>query len=286
LKGFCFIKKIFGKKSLKFVIAIWFLVLSLIPLFVFFIFSTSIIQNSAQKDLTSKLEAAKNVAEQSIEQYQKISLDYAKLIANITQVKEALQKKDHFRRIQIIAPLQAEMNVDLIAITDDKGILLARSDRLSENGSDWSGEDLVKCGRARFKYTTIDKKDDMIYVESVSDVVTQMSANNMKVLGTVIVGYKIDQRMAKNIYTLTNMYPLIYIDGKKEPIVMDESKKYKKAVQTEHLKKVLIGTLDSMLVKSTGKNANWYILVPIKKQTAIPVGALATVSNDSIAPGL
>lgn len=265
------------------VIAGWLLLLSLIPLLIFFVYSISLIQKNAQKDTISRLDAARNVAMQNLEQYQKISSDYAKLIANIKQVKEAILKKDHLKLIQIIAPLQSEMNVDIIAITDDKGILLARSDKLSMYGDNWANEYLVKCGLARFKYTTIEQREEMIYVKSVSDIVTQMSANNMKVLGTVIVGYKIDKRMAKNIYTLTNMFPLIFINREKEAITIDEAKTYQRSILKEHIDKVFRGEAEDITATDIGSKKSSYILIPIKKQGATPVGVLAIVANNNVA---
>lgn len=102
------------------------------------------------------------------------------------------------------------MNIDQIAVTDSNGILIGRSDILSRYGDNWKENYLVKCGLARLRYTTIEKSGDDIYIKSVSDVVTEMSANNMRVIGTVIVGYKLDKRFVENLSRLTKMNVILY----------------------------------------------------------------------------
>ncbi|WAM31553.1 methyl-accepting chemotaxis protein [Caldicellulosiruptor naganoensis] len=269
--------------SLKTRITLWFIIISLIPLLVFLIFSLSLIEKNAQKELNSRLEAAHNLAIQEIERYQKLSQDYATLISSNNLLKEAILKKDHLRLVQVISPLASQMNIDQIAVTDSNGILIGRSDILSRYGDNWKENYLVKCGLARLRYTTIEKSGDDIYIKSVSDVVTEMSANNMRVIGAVIVGYKLDKRFVENLSRLTKMSVVLYpANSPNKYISQSNSQKLGAIIEKETLQKAMSGEYEYLIGKTGTKNDSYsFVLIPVRKaNNTMPVAALAILTNN------
>ncbi|WP_271629044.1 methyl-accepting chemotaxis protein [Caldicellulosiruptor sp. DIB 104C] len=269
--------------SLKTRITLWFIIISLIPLLVFLIFSLSLIEKNAQKELKSRLEAAHNVAIQEIERYQKLSQDYATLISSNNLLKEAILKKDHLKLVQVISPLASQMNIDQIAVTDSNGILIGRSDILSRYGDNWKQNYLVKCGLARLRYTTIEKSGDDIYIKSVSDVVTEMSANNMRVIGTVIVGYKLDKRFVENLSRLTKMNVILYpANSPNKYISQSNSQKLWAIIGKETLQKAMSSEYEYLIGKTGTKNDSYsFVVIPVRKANNImPVAALAILTNN------
>lgn len=269
--------------SLKTRITLWFIIISLIPLLVFLIFSLSLIEKNAQKELNSRLEAAHDVAIQEIERYQKLSQDYATLISSNNLLKEAILKKDHLKLVQVISPLASQMNIDQIAVTDSNGILIGRSDILSRYGDNWKQNYLVKCGLARLRYTTIEKNEDDIYIKSVSDVVTEMSANNMKVIGTVIVGYKLDKRFVENLSRLTKMNVILYPANSPGKYISQESSQQLGAIiEKETLQRAMSGKYEYLIGKTGSKNDSYsFVLLPVRKtNNTKPAAALAILTNN------
>lgn len=269
--------------SLKTRITLWFIIISLIPLLVFLIFSLSLIEKNAQKELNSRLESAHDVAIQEIERYQKLSQDYATLISSNNLLKEAILKKDHLKLVQVISPLASQMNIDQIAVTDSNGILIGRSDILSRYGDNWKQNYLVKCGLARLRYTTIEKNEDDIYIKSVSDVVTEMSANNMKVIGTVIVGYKLDKRFVENLSRLTKMNVILYPANSLGKYISQESSQQLGAIiEKETLQRAMSGKYEYLIGKTGSKNDSYsFVLLPVRKtNNTKPAAALAILTNN------
>ncbi|WPX08819.1 HAMP domain-containing protein [Anaerocellum danielii] len=266
-------KKLSG--SLKTRIMSWFVIISLIPIAIFLIFSLSLIQKDAKKEIKTRLESAKNIALREIERLCKLSLDYSILISSNPKLREALAKKDHLKVIQIISPLASELSIHQIVVTDDKGILIGRSDILSKFGDNLKDDYLVKCGLARLKYTSVQSEDGTVYVKSVSDIVTEMSANNMKVIGTIIVGYKLDKKFVENLTQLTKMDVAVFSSDLNTAI---SSSKNEKLIDSQNLKKILSGQY-KYIVAST-KNGNYhYILLPIRRSEKMNVaGVLALFS--------
>lgn len=276
-----FFPKLFG--SLKTRITVWFIIISLIPLFTFLAFSISLIEKNAQKDLKSRLEAAHNVAIQEIERYQKLSLDYAILISSNNLLKKAILKKDHLKLVQIISPLASQMNIDLIAVTDSEGILIGRSDVLSRYGDNLKEDYLVKCGLARLKYTSIEKNGNSVYIKSVSDVVTAMSANNMRVIGTVIVGYKLDERFVENLSKLTKMNVVLYTEDLPDRYISSSGFEGRASiVKREYLQKAMSGEYEYLIGQTNLQKESYsFLLLPVRKKSGTPpVATLAVFTSN------
>jgi len=249
----------------------------------FLIFSLSLIEKNAQKELNSRLEAARNVAIQEIERYQKLSQDYATLISSNNLLKEAILKKDHLKLVQVISPLASQMNIDQIAVTDSNGILIGRSDILSRYGDIWKENYLVKCGLARLRYTTIEKSGNDIYIKSVSDVVTEMSANNMRVIGAVIVGYKLDKRFVENLSRLTKMNVILYPANSPDKYISQESsQELGDIIGKKTLQKAMSGEYEYLIGKTGTKNGSYsFVLIPVRKaNNTMPAAVLAILTNN------
>ncbi|ADQ08288.1 methyl-accepting chemotaxis sensory transducer [Caldicellulosiruptor hydrothermalis 108] len=270
-------KKLSG--SLKTRIMSWFVLISLIPIAIFLIFSFSLIQKDAEKEIKTRLESAKNVALQEIERLCKLSLDYSILISSNPQLREAVAKKDHLKVVQIISPLASELSIHQIVVTDDKGILIGRSDVLSKFGDNLKDDYLVRCGLARLKYTSVQSENGTVYVKSVSDIVTQMSANNMRVIGTIIVGYKLDKKFVENLTQLTKMDIVVFSSDLSRTI---SSSNIEKLIDSHNLQMILSGQYE-YIAASTPKGNYHYILLPIRRSEKIDVaGVLALVSKNGI----
>lgn len=272
------VKKISG--SLKTKIMFCFVIISFIPIAIFLIFSLTLIQNDAEKEIKTRLESAKNVALQEIERLCKLSLDYSILISNNPQLREAVAKKDHLKVVQIISPLASELSIHQIVITDDKGTLVGRSDILSRYGDSMKDDYLVKCGLARLKYTSVQCENGTVYIKSVSDIVTQMSANNMRVIGTIIVGYKLDKKFVENLTQLTKMDITVFPKDLSKTI---SSSTTRKMINNNNLKMAFSGQYE-YIAASTERGNYHYILIPIRKNEKMDVaGVLALISTNAIA---
>jgi len=270
-------KKLSG--SLKTRIMSWFVIISLIPIAIFLIFSLSLIQKDAEKEIKTRLDSAKNVALQEIERLLKLSLDYSILISSNPELREAVAKKDHLKVIQIISPLASELSIHQIVVTDDKGILIGRSDVLSKFGDNLKDDYLVRCGLARLKYTSVQSENGTVYVKSVSDIVTKMSANNMRVIGTIIVGYKLDKKFVENLTQLTKMDIVVFSSDLSRTISSSNSEKL---IDSHNLQKILSGHYE-YIAASTPKGDYHYILLPIRRSEKMDVaGVLALVSKNGI----
>lgn len=270
-------KKLSG--SLKTRIMSWFVIISLIPIAIFLIFSFSLIQKDAEKEIKTRLESAKNVALQEIERLCKLSLDYSILISSNPELREAVAKKDHLKVIQIISPLASELGIHRIVVTDDKGILIGRSDVLSKFGDNLKDDYLVRCGLARLKYTSVQSEDGTVYVKSVSDIVTKMSANNMRVIGTIIVGYKLDKKFVENLTQLTKMDIAVFSSDLSRRISSSNSEKL---IDSHNLQEILSGQY-KYIAASTPKGDYHYILLPIRRSERMDVaGVLALVSKNGM----
>ncbi|BCS82453.1 methyl-accepting chemotaxis protein [Anaerocellum diazotrophicum] len=266
--------------SLKSRIMFWFVVISFIPIAIFLIFSIRLIQNDAEKEIKSRLESAKNVALQEIERLCKLSLDYSILISNNPQLREAVAKKEHLKVVQIISPLASELSIHQIVVTDNKGILIGRSDILSKFGDDMKDDYLVKCGLARLKYTSVQCENGTVYIKSVSDIVSKMSANNMQVIGTIIVGYKLDKKFVENLTQLTKMDIAIFPKDSGKTI---SSSTTGRLIDNNNLKLVFSGQYE-YIAANTQKGNYRYILIPIRKTEKMDVaGVLALFSTNAIA---
>ena len=265
--------------SLKTQILKWFVIISLIPIAIFLIFSLSLIQKNAEKEIKTRLDSVKNVALQEIGRLCKLSLDYSILISSNPELREAVAKKDHLKVIQIISPLASELSIHQIVVTDDKGILIGRSDVLSKFGDNLKDDYLVRCGLARLKYTSVQSENGTVYVKSVSDIVTKISANNMRVIGTIIVGYKLDKKFVENLTQLTKMDIAVFSSDLNTAI---SSSKNEKLIDSQNLKKILSGQYN-YIAASTPKGDYHYILLPIRRNEKMDVaGVLALVSKNDI----
>ena len=278
-----FIKESFNrlsKRSLKTRIMSWFIIISLIPIVTFLIFSLSLIQKDAKKEMLTRLESAKKVALQEINRLCKLSQDYSILISSNPQLREAVARKDHLKVVQIISPLASELSIDQIIVTDEKGIVIGRSDVLSNFGEDMKEDFLVKCGLARLKYTSVTSENATVYIKSVSDIVTQMSANNMRVIGTIIVAYKLNERFVNNLSQLTKMDIAVFSQDFKKTISSSESQQI---LDRNKLKMILSGQYEYIL-SDTPKGDYHYVLLPIRRSEKMtPAGVLAIISKNLVA---
>ncbi|ADL43546.1 methyl-accepting chemotaxis sensory transducer [Caldicellulosiruptor obsidiansis OB47] len=278
-----FIKESFNrlsKRSLKTRIMSWFIIISLIPIVTFLIFSLSLIQKDAKKEMLTRLESAKKVALQEINRLCKLSQDYSILISSNPQLREAVARKDHLKVVQIISPLASELSIDQIIVTDEKGIVIGRSDVLSNFGEDMKEDFLVKCGLARLKYTSVTSENATVYIKSVSDIVTQMSANNMRVIGTIIVAYKLNEKFVNNLSQLTKMDIAVFSQDFKKTI---SSSKSQQILDRDKLKTILSGQYEYML-SGTPKGDYHYVLLPIRRSEKMtPAGVLAIISKNLVA---
>ncbi|ACM61796.1 methyl-accepting chemotaxis protein [Caldicellulosiruptor bescii] len=272
------VKKISG--SLKTKIMFWFVIISFIPISIFLIFSLALIQNDAEKEIKTRLESAKNVVLQEIERLCKHSLDYSILISNNPQLREAVAKKDHLKVVQIISPLASELSIHQIVITDGKGTLIGRSDILSKYGDNMKDDYLVKCGLARLKHTSVQCENGTVYIKSVSDIVSQMSANNMRVIGTIIVGYKLDKKFVENLTQLTKMDITVFPKDLSKTI---SSSSNRNVIDNNNLKMAFSGQYE--YIAASAQRGNYrYILIPIRKSEKTDVaGVLALISTNAIA---
>jgi len=278
-----FIKESFNrlsKRSLKTRIMSWFIIISLIPIVTFLIFSLSLIQKDAKKEMLTRLESAKKVALQEINRLCKLSQDYSILISSNPQLREAVARKDHLKVVQIISPLASELSIDQIIVTDEKGIVIGRSDVLSNFGENMKEDFLVKCGLARLKYTSVTSENATVYIKSVSDIVTQMSANNMRVIGTIIVAYKLNEKFVNNLSQLTKMDIAVFSQDFKKTI---SSSKSQQILDRDKLKTILSGQYEYML-SGTPKGDYHYVLLPIRRSEKMtPAGVLAIISKNLVA---
>jgi len=278
-----FIKESFNKlskRSLKTRIMSWFIIISLIPIVTFLIFSLSLIQRDAKKEMLTRLESAKKVALQEINRLCKLSQDYSILISSNPQLREAVARKDHLKVVQIISPLASELSIDQIIVTDEKGIVIGRSDVLSNFGEDMKEDFLVKCGLARLKYTSVTSENATVYIKSVSDIVTQMSANNMRVIGTIIVAYKLNEKFVNNLSQLTKMDIAVFSQDFKKTI---SSSKSQQILDRDKLKTILSGQYEYIL-SGTPKGDYHYVLLPIRRSEKMtPAGVLAIISKNLVA---
>jgi len=269
-----------SKRSLKTRIMSWFIIISLIPIVTFLIFSLSLIQKDAKKEMLTRLESAKKVALQEINRLCKLSQDYSILISSNPQLREAVARKDHLKVVQIISPLASELSIDQIIVTDEKGIVIGRSDVLSNFGEDMKEDFLVKCGLARLKYTSVTSENATVYIKSVSDIVTQMSANNMRVIGTIIVAYKLNERFVNNLSQLTKMDIAVFSQDFKKTISSSESQQI---LDRNKLKMILSGQYEYIL-SDTPKGDYHYVLLPIRRSEKMtPAGVLAIISKNLVA---
>ncbi|WP_238524949.1 methyl-accepting chemotaxis protein [Caldicellulosiruptor owensensis] len=258
----------------------WFIIISLIPLTIFLVFSISLVRKDAEKEIKTRLESAKNVAVQEIERLCKLSQDYSILISTNPQLREAVERKDHLKVVQIISPLASELSIQQIIVTDEKGILIGRSDILSKYGDNLRDNYLVRCGLARLKYTLIQSQDDTVYIRSVSDIVTNMSANNMRIIGTIIVGYKLDKKFVENLKQLTKMEVAVYSSESNTAV---SSSNIKNLIESKELQMMFTGQYEHIAGCTPGGNYH-YILLPIRKsEKTDAAGVLALVSKNGIA---
>jgi signal transduction histidine kinase len=133
----------------------------------------------------------------------------ARLVADLSDVKAALDTKDPPTVRPIAEKYQEAIGCDLLLVTDPTGQLLAEAGRLRAGHSPTS----EPIERARQGKETVSLWP---YAGGVIQVVTVPSITGPELFGTVSVGFSLDEQTAERFKRLTNSEIAFAIDGRVE----------------------------------------------------------------------
>jgi signal transduction histidine kinase len=133
----------------------------------------------------------------------------ARLVADLSDVKAALDTKDPPTVRPIAEKYQEAIGCDLLLVTDPTGQLLAEAGRLRAGHSPTS----EPIERARQGKETVSLWP---YAGGVIQVVTVPSITGPELFGTISVGFSLDEQTAERFKRLTNSEIAFAIDGRVE----------------------------------------------------------------------
>lgn len=198
-----------SKLTIKKTALLLLILISLIPLILFDILFINLTNQNIKNEISTRLNNSKNYIQSKTFEYKDNMLNYARLISNITEISQFISTNNHLSILQFISPLATKIGVDYIIITDNKGLVLARSDRPSEHGtnllSSTTTSYLVRSGLSGLPTTLMENTQNGILINAVSEIKNWYGPNKSKIIGTVILGTYLNRKFLDDIYKATGI---------------------------------------------------------------------------------
>ena len=155
----------------------------------------------------------------------------ARLIADLSNLKAAMDTGDPVTVEPIAAEYQRKIDSDLLVVTDPTGRVLAQAGRLRMPDVPAAHDAVVGATKEHEVVSLWPHPAGIIQVVSVPSLIVNKENNEIEVVGTLSVGFSLDEQSAQQFKALTNSEVAFIVAG---------------TVQASTLPKEAFGTLASL----------------------------------------